>query len=137
MVAKKPSTVVKRPAIGAPTEVPKLAPHLALACSKPGCQSWVWIWKTGTMNRCQLCGQSWFQSYLDHGCQIRSKDEAKGHTVPKVPEHPELPDANKAMKAMKTMQKTGSSTMKAMKVTKTMKANKETKSRKTHQDKAK
>ena len=58
------------------------------------------------MTRCQLCGQSWFQSYLDHGCQIRSKDEAKGHTVPKVPEHPELPDANKAMKAMKTMQKT-------------------------------
>ena len=110
MVAKKPSTVGMLQA-----RLPVLGLDL---------EDWI-------MTRCQLCGQSWFQSYLDHGCQIRSKDEAKGHTVPKVPEHPELPDANKAMKAMKTMQKTGSSTMKAMKVTKTMKANKATKSRKT------
>jgi len=47
------------------------AGHLALHCTKPGCKSWVWFHKLYHKSHCSLCGQRWFQSFTDQGCQLQ------------------------------------------------------------------
>ena len=41
------------------SEHPVFEPKLALARSKPGCQSWIWMHRLFLLSHCQACGRPW------------------------------------------------------------------------------
>lgn len=99
-------------------DCPLLGHNMAIHCSGDGCTSWVWIWKTFQLARCQRCQQPWLSSFVDHGCQLRVHDSSRGHTMP-VDDWPGgLPPAAHPSASSKSKKRPTEQPMKAMKAMK-------------------